>query len=418
MDRRYFLQALSQTAAIAVAGFPARRAFSQSSGVRSVAVVGAGIVGSCIAYNLAKRGADVVVLDKSLPAQQASGNTFAWINASYPNKPDSYLNLRRASLSEYRSLAADVDLPIRWGGSLEWVDDPAAEALLKSDVTAYAERPGAATSIVDAETARRIEPNVEFGSATTFAHSTDDGAIDSPVAAQTIFDRTLELGAEGRLFTEVKRLRRRRNQTRIITALGNIDVDRVIIAAGIGTAEIAASVDDRVDTITRSTPGIIATTEPVPEMLNGVLYGPGFHLHQQNDGRVVIGEKAGAPGSDAHESLSRTRPNAFPDASTANRHALRLLGAAQAMLPKLSAAKQIDVGIGWRPMPQDGLPMVGYGDNSGVYYATMHSGVSLAPIIGKLVAAEILDDLRVDALEPFRPGRLTARLRRRPKVAA
>ena len=89
VDRRRFLKSVSSAAGLSAAGFPARSVFGQTRTVNRVAVIGAGIVGASIAYNLAKRGCEVVIIEKYLPATQASGNTFAWINAAYANKPAS-----------------------------------------------------------------------------------------------------------------------------------------------------------------------------------------------------------------------------------------------------------------------------------------------------------------------------------------
>ena len=47
-----------------------------------VTVVGAGIVGSAIAYSLARRGAAVTVIDKGRPGAGATSHSFAWINAT------------------------------------------------------------------------------------------------------------------------------------------------------------------------------------------------------------------------------------------------------------------------------------------------------------------------------------------------
>jgi glycine/D-amino acid oxidase-like deaminating enzyme len=46
--------------------------------------------------------------------------------------------------------------------------------------------------------------------------------------------------------------------------------------------------------------------------------------------------------------------------------------------------------------------MVGWVD--GVYSATMHSGITLGPMIGQLVAAEVMGT-RQAILAPFRPDR-------------
>ena len=403
MDRRHFLTSIASLAG--GAALAPRRTLAQPAVNRAI-VIGAGIVGSCIARELTKRGCEVVIIDKGLPASQASGNTFAWINAAYTNRPPSYLSLRQQALAEYRTLSEDVSFPIRWGGSLEWFQDEENERRLAADIAAFKTVPGAATAMIDAEAAAELEPNLDVGGRWRLAHSTNDGAVDAPAATQAIFDSALALGAQGVLLAEVRSIRQRRRSVRVRTTAGAFEGDIAVIAAGTGSRRLARMVDENVDTASRATPGVIVTTEPLPPLINTVLYPPSVHIHQLPDGRCLIGEKAGAPTTDVHTEALRDQPTAFPDQARATQHALRILSLAADYVPGLSAAKQVDVGIGWRPMPSDGLPIIGHGRSAQrVYFATMHSGVTLAPIVGRFAAREILDGDRVSELGDFRPGR-------------
>ena len=50
-----------------------------------------------------------------------------------------------------------------------------------------------------------------------------------------------------------------------------------------------------------------------------------------------------------------------------------------------------NIKIGTRPVPIDGFPVVGNIEgHKGVFVAIMHSGVTLAPLIGQLLASEML----------------------------
>ena len=138
-------------------------------------------------------------------------------------------------------------------------------------------------------------------------------------------------------------------------------------------------------------------------LLNTVVYTSDTHFHQRSDGRIVIGEKAGPPQTDQHQALLNERPNAYPTKEMANEHAARIIDVAQRYIPQIADAKVERVGVGWRPLPRDGLPIVGHPEAApGIYLAAMHSGVTLAPIIGQLAAMEILDGVRVDLLADFR----------------
>ena len=72
-------------------------------------------------------------------------------------------------------------------------------------------------------------------------------------------------------------------------------------------------------------------------------------------------------------------------------------------IPKLRLA---EVKIGIRPVPLDGMPVIGAVPGLvGAYTAIMHSGVTLGPFVGQLLASEILDGYESPLLKLFRPVR-------------
>ena len=61
-------------------------------------------------------------------------------------------------------------------------------------------------------------------------------------------------------------------------------------------------------------------------------------------------------------------------------------------------------------MPLDGFPVLGFTEAvDNLYIALMHSGVTLAPLVGEMVTLEIVDDVRVDWFAPYRPKRFNVR---------
>jgi glycine/D-amino acid oxidase-like deaminating enzyme len=57
-----------------------------------------------------------------------------------------------------------------------------------------------------------------------------------------------------------------------------------------------------------------------------------------------------------------------------------------------------------RPMPKDGLPVVGY-LQQGLYTLVTHSGITLGPLLSALAAGEIDENISCDLLSPYRPSR-------------
>ena len=100
-----------------------------------------------------------------------------------------------------------------------------------------------------------------------------------------------------------------------------------------------------------------------------------IHLRQQADGRMLVGESWAMEAEDTDLSLARGQG---------------ILERAASFLPELAQAHVETMKLGVRPMPEDELPIVGPAPGiSGLYIAVTHSGVTLAPLIGQLVAQEV-----------------------------
>src|SRR5258707_9049645 len=114
MNRRSALQFLSLPFAASLA----RRASAAKSD--RIVIVGAGIIGASIGYHLAKRGAQVTILEQVRPGAGATQNSFAWLNAS--KRPRPYYELNLMGIMGWRRLGVEMgsELQIQWGGGVEW----------------------------------------------------------------------------------------------------------------------------------------------------------------------------------------------------------------------------------------------------------------------------------------------------------
>jgi glycine/D-amino acid oxidase-like deaminating enzyme len=83
-----------------------------------------------------------------------------------------------------------------------------------------------------------------------------------------------------------------------------------------------------------------------------------------------------------------------------------LLASASRYFPALKDAQLDFVTLGHRVLPKDGHSIVGASKTfPNAYVVATHSGMTLSPILGALAAAEVLDGVKVDLLESFRPER-------------
>ena len=405
IDRRQTLKLLS---AFAVAGCQSTN--TDARGLRIV-VAGAGIVGASIAYHLAQRGASVCVIDAAGPATRASRGTFAWINATWAKQPRDYHALNQASVENWKTLQASLDIPIRWTGSLEWFANKERQDRLATQIAEQVDW-GEPARMVGRQELQTMERNVDFGSATRAAYSPNDGALDPVLATNVLLDAAKAHGAEVRYpcqLNDINTANRRLQE--VVTTQGTIPADKLVLATGAATDVIQQVAG--IDVPQRSTPGVIVITQPMPLLINAIIVAPGIHVHQRLDGRVVLGEQDGPPNTDQHVARLQGRPNAFPTRDLALAHAQRMLAVAQRFVPALNAVIVEDVFIGWRPLPIDGHPVLGFSPKQrDTYIAVMHSGVTLAPIVGRFAADELLTDTSVDALSGYRPTRDFSTVRR------
>jgi len=399
VDRRLLLKL---SAALALAPSVSR---ATTAVAPRVAVIGGGIVGCSIAYQLAKAGADVTLLERNRIAGQASHGTFAWINATWAKQPRSYHHFNQLGLRHWHELGRELDIPIVWGGSLEWFESEERQRRLEDDIDEQIKW-GEPASMLDAKQMIALEPALILGPSTRAAYSAADGAVNPVEACQRLVESARGFGAqshEGVAVDDV-RIDEATGSCSLLTSDGELPVDRYVIATGADPFAIeklaAAEVPQR------STPGVIVVTKPVPPLLSRIVVAPGVHVLQRADGRIVLGEQDGVPTDGSHATRLTARPTRFPNDAIANQHAERVMALARRFIQGLEAVEVEEVIIGWRPLPLDGHPVLGSSrKRPQSYVAVMHSGVSLAPVVGKLVAAEIMSGRESPLLRNYRPNR-------------
>lgn len=82
---------------------------------------------------------------------------------------------------------------------------------------------------------------------------------------------------------------------------------------------------------------------------------------------------------------------------------LQVIQAAAVLVPELAGAEAQQVTAGLMPYPVDAHPIVGFTKEwPNLYVAVMHSGATLAPLIGQLISEEIVKQQEQDILAPYR----------------
>lgn len=389
MNRRCFFQIFS---GVVVAALPGARKALGAPG--RIGVVGGGIVGASIAYHLARRGAAVTLFEKTRPASGATANSFAWINATFSKKPYGYFQLNRLGALGYRQLASELggDLEVQWGGSLEWYHEPERARWLRKEVSSH-QRWGYATRLVELQEFKKLEKNVEPGEVAAASWSEEEGSLDPVRATEVLVNHARKQGARVVFPCEVTAIDERWGRLAgVRTTAGDFELDVLVLAAGVDTARLAAMVGIEAPLV--ESPGVLAHTKPAERLVDRVVLSPGAHMKQKLDGRLVAGMGFGAA----------------PSSLGTEEEGERVLEAGKRYLPGLAKLSLEKVTLGYRPLPKDGYPLIGFPDGApGVYLAVMHSGVTLCPIVGRLAAIEILDGVEVELLSSYRHSRFDSK---------
>lgn len=348
-----------------------------------VIIIGGGIVGAAIAWHLGRAGREVLVIEAGMPGQGASGRSFGWVNASF-HADEHHHHLRAASMVEWHAMAADLPKgAMRFWGALIWDEPPAALAAMAERLQGYDYH----AEVLDRAAFEAHVPQVATppDAALFFGQ---EGAADAGEAARCWLARPGVTTLTGLRVTGITEKGGR--ATGVDTETGPIAADQVVLAAGVATPELLAPLGLALPMLRR--PGLLLRTRPVACHVAPVLVTPFGEVRQDASGRFLASTVPGHQG-DSTEAISGSPED----------HAHAVMTRLQEMLPGQGLELEA-VSMALRPMPADGLPAIGPMGPEGLYVATLHSGVTLAPIVGKLVAAELAGKAQA-MLEPYRPTR-------------
>ena len=351
-----------------------------------IIVVGSGIIGASIAFSCVNLGADVVVLEQNKLGGAASSNSFGWINASFAESP-AYFDLRNAAVDAFRNLKTELNLndSVRWQGTLWW-EDSGQE--LKNQFNNLLAR-GYAANLLNKNEIKNLEPKLkDVPEAAIFTPY--EGAAEADRVALKMLAKLTDEGGKVISGCTVEGLKFKKDCVSGVQAnTGKISCDMVVLATGAAAQNGLLGCEWNLPMQNKK--GLIVQTSPVPDLINHILMTNDVHFKQNVDGTLTAGEIFSGD---------------FDENTLALDLAYDVLSRISKKLDFNTNLIPTNIKIGTRPVPIDGFPVVGkIEEYKGVFVAVMHSGVTLAPLIGQLLASEMLTTTKNPLLESFRPGR-------------
>lgn len=382
-------------------------------------VVGGGIIGCATAYELARKGANVTLLERSELAAGASGRNHGLLVS--PLDP-ALVPMARASLAAYDEIRDLAPVPITLDPSpigflLAAGDDPVERAAGQEEAEAAA-RCGVAIEPLDPAAMAELEPalarNLAEGWLLEDARRLDPAAL---TVSYALMAQAHE--ADVRTHVTTRALVMAEDRVRgVITDHGPIRADHVIVAAGPWTASLLRPIG--IDLPVSGARGWLVHLAPPEPVVRRLVGRAGWHVPPSSEPFPPLRAAEVAEGNPAAEAGVLLQPNADgtllvggsrqrvvtaePEDSSVPK---RLLIEAIRLVPALAKAAVLGAWWGIRPVTPDGRPVVGR-VREGLTVATGHGslGVILAAGTASLIAGVMFEEPLPFDPEPFSPTRL------------
>ncbi len=352
-------------------------------------VVGGGTVGAAVAYGLSRRGASVLLLDEGDVAHRAARGNFGniWVQGKGATNAR-YADLTRMAANDWASYARElqaetgIDLHFQRPGAFYLCFTP-EELDKRAAVMDSIDRAASVASAFEVLTARELRKRLPcIGPDIAGAiYSPDDGSANPLLLLRALLLAFRKRGGDYRPHHKLLSFGPDGAGYRVETAQGAFSCSKIVLAAGLANRELAGKAD--INAPVKPVRGQILVTEKLRPFL---AHGTNF-VRQTVEGGCIFGESSEEAGLDDGTTLPVLR-------ETARRAALAF--------PVLKHARVVRAWGALRIMTPDGVPV--YEESrrcSGIFAASVHSGVTLAPFHSSGLAEKLVNGHFNAELEPF-----------------
>lgn len=379
-----------------------------------VIVLGGGIIGCSVAWQLSGMGKQVLVLEQKDVAAGSAGATDGVVGY-HTKKPGHELDLAIQSIEMFRSLNEMLGEDVEYGfeaGGMQPVEDKMQWDIL-SEIVEQQRKSGVDIRMISKEEARELEPQLAddiYGA----LYSPTGGKVN-PLKLTMAYARAAKrLGAKIQTNTNVTGFIIENGAVKgVQTDRGEYYADTIVNCCGSWAGKVAQLAGIELPITPRK--GQLAVTEPIgpfmkatiqcarynvvkfrPETItdkNILRLGTSLSIEQTESGGMIIGG--------TREFAGYEKENTFEAIELMMQRAARFF-------PALKDVSVIRFFSGFRPYTPDGIPLLGeVGTLKGFYMAAGHEGdgIALSPITGKLIAEQIVCGKTSYNIDAFSPNR-------------
>jgi sarcosine oxidase subunit beta len=361
-----------------------------------VAIIGGGVMGLSIAYQLARRGlTDVVVLERGFLAEGASGRNGGGVRMQWSTEMN--IRLMQQSIELCRRFAQEtgVNVWLRQGGYLFLARTEAEKARMERNV-ALQNRCGVPTRMMSADDVHELVPELAEGSFACACYNPKDGVLFPWPFLWGYAHQALARGVEVHLYTQVKRIDQLRSGGyRLYTDKGEVTARRVVNAAGAWSPEVARMV--KIELPNRPHRHEILSTEPLKPFLTPMvsMLSSGLYFSQSMRGEIVTGITV----EDHAEGIQMGSRLQF--LTTLARELV-------SVMPRLAGIKILRQWAGPYDVSPDGKPILGEPPGAPDFFLAcgfVGHGFMMAPVMGQLYAEWLVDGQKHEVFDACRLSR-------------
>jgi sarcosine oxidase subunit beta len=354
-----------------------------------IVIVGAGIMGLAIAYNLARRGTtNVLVVDRGYLCGGASGRNGGGIRAQWSSEAN--IRLMQESIRMCREFANEMKINVwfRQGGYLFLVRTEEKRRALEASVALQNDL-GLSTRLLTAKEAQAIVPELDPSGVVAAAYNADDGVVFPWPFVWGFAQAARKLGVEVATFTDVvgfdtkgsriEGVRVRATDSRRAAETHAIRTSKVVNAAGAWSPDVARLLG--VELPNKPHRHEICSSEPLKPWIKPLVADltDGLYFSQSTRGEIVGG-------------VGQTRVPEGPNQDSSFAFLGRYARALVRTCPVLGQVKVLRQWAGLYDVTPDHNPIVGPVDDVEHFYQAsgfVGHGFMMAPVVGKLIAQYI-----------------------------
>lgn len=389
---------------VAVVSHVASEVFDMNVTKSEVLIIGGGVMGSAIAYHVARQGQQVLMVERS--EEVASAPAASWASAGGVRRQGRHpaeAKLAIEAIERWRTLEEELEAGVQYrrGGNLLLAETDAEAEQLVMFVQEQQDLGFTDVRLVDRREVTALVPGLHAG-VVAGSYSPGDGQADPALTTRAFAEAAQRLGATCWKGIAVSALLK--EGERVIgarTGRGEIQGGQVVLTAGAWSDELARTIGLRLPIKTVALQMVLSTPAP-RQVLRPVLsaVSRALSLKQVNDGAFLIG--GGWPGDPSADRRSYTLRE---DSVKGNWET------ACELLPPVGQQRIARAWCGLEALSIDELPFIGpIAGLDGLTVAVGFSGhgFALAPAVGRAVAEQLagraapeLDGLRARRIESF-----------------